>query len=130
MKASISSGLKIVVGVYAVLFAIYGLMHVISPELMQAKDPAIERLLGAGIVVFAVGVWLAIRQSGWDRARIMILIQVAWMLAYAVFMAWGILSGEITAAAWPPTIIGAAFAVVLAIFYFREEGIGQSAAKP
>lgn len=122
MKAPISSGLKIVVGAYAILYAIYGFLHVTSPELVQAKDPAIERLLGAGIVVFALGAWLATRQKDWDRARIMILMQVAWMFVYTVIMAWGILSGGITAAAWPPTIIGAVFAIALTIVYIREGG--------
>ncbi len=121
MKGQISKGLKTAIIIYAVLWAIYGLVHVISPELVQAKDPAIERILGAAIVVLAVGAWLVYREKAWEAARIVVLLEVAWMIAYALLMAWGILGGAITADAWPPTIIGAAFAALLAILYVREQ---------
>ncbi len=121
MKNQISKGLKTAIVVYAVLWAIYGLLHVVSPELVQAKDPAIERILGAAIVVLAVGAWLVYRENVWESARIVVLLEVGWMIVYTLTMAWGILAGGITADAWPPTIIGAVFAALLAILYVREQ---------
>lgn len=50
-------------------------------------------------------------------------MQVAWMILYTITMAWGILVGAISAEAWPPTIIGAVFAVLLTTLYIREEKI-------
>ncbi len=123
MKGQISGGLKVVLAIYALLWAIYGLLHVISPALMQATDPAIERVLGAAIVVLAIGAWWAYLDKAWDHVRIMILLQVGWMILYTITMVWGILSGGITSAAWPPAIIGAVFAVLLAVLYGREAGI-------
>jgi uncharacterized membrane protein len=123
MKGQTSKGMRIALLVYAILWALYGLLHVLAPELMQAKDPAIERVLGAAVVAFAVGAGLAYVERAWERVRIMVLLQVVWMILYTITMAWGILAGGITAAAWPPTIIGAVFAVLLTILYVREERI-------
>ncbi len=125
MKGQISKGLKVAIVVYAALWAVYGLIHVVSPELVQAKDPAIERILGAAIVVLAAGAWLAYRENAWPAARIIILLEVAWMIIYTITMAWGITAGEITAAAWPPTIIGAVFAILLGVLYAREVRLQQ-----
>jgi membrane associated rhomboid family serine protease len=121
MKGQTSRGMKIAVLVYAILWGLYGLLHVFAPELMQAKDPAIERVLGAAVVAFALGAALAYVERAWDRVRIMVLLQVLWMILYTVTMAWGILAGGITAVAWPPTIIGAVFAALLGILYVREQ---------
>jgi Ca2+/Na+ antiporter len=115
--------MRIAILVYAILWGLYGLLHVLTPQLMQAKDPAIERVLGAAVVAFAVGAGLAYIERAWDKVRIMVLLQVIWMILYTVTMAWGILAGGITPAAWPPTIIGAVFAVLLTILYVREERI-------
>jgi len=121
VKGQTSKGMRIAILVYAILWGLYGLLHVLTPQLMQAKDPAIERVLGAAVVAFAVGAGLAYIERAWDKVRIMVLLQVIWMILYTVTMAWGILAGGITPAAWPPTIIGAVFAVLLTILYAREE---------
>ena len=123
MKTQISRGLRTTLLIYTIYSVIYGLLHVISPELVQAKDPAIERVLGAGVLAFALGAGLAYVEKAWDRARIAVLVQVAWMIVYTITMAWGILTGGITPAAWPPTIVGAVFAVLLGILSIREAGI-------
>jgi membrane associated rhomboid family serine protease len=121
MKNQTSKGLRIVLLVYAIWWAIYGLLHVVSPELVGAKDPAVERVFGATILALALGALLAYLEKAWEKAGIVVLVQVAWMIVYAITMAWGILAGGITAVAWPPTIIGAAFAILLAVLYLREE---------
>ena len=121
MKGQTSNGLRTTLLVYAIWWAIYGLLHVISPELMLAKDPPIERVLGAACVAFAFGAALAYMERSWDKVRIVVLLQVAWMVVYTITMAWGLLAGGITPAAWPPTIVGAFFAILLAVLYLREE---------
>jgi membrane associated rhomboid family serine protease len=123
MKGQTSKGLRIVILVYAIYSVVYGLVHVVSPEMVGAKDPAIERVLGAAVLAFALGAGLAYLERAWDRVRIVVLVQVAWMILYTITMVWGILAGGIGAEAWPPSIIGAIFAVLLAVLYIREERI-------
>ena len=44
MNTQTSKGLRITLLVYAIYSLVYGLLHVISPEMVGAKDPAIERV--------------------------------------------------------------------------------------
>jgi hypothetical protein len=121
MNGQTSKGLRIVLLVYTIYSVVYGLLHVVSPELVGAKDPAIERVLGAAVLAFALGAGLAYLERAWGKVRIVVLVQAVWMILYTITLAWGILVGGITPDAWPPTIIGAIFAVLLTILYFREE---------
>ena len=123
MNTQTSKGLRITLLVYAIYSLVYGLLHVISPEMVGAKDPAIERVLGAAVLAFALGAGLAYLEKDWDKIKIAVLMQVAWMILYTITMAWGILTGGIFAAAWAPTIIGAVFAILLLVFYIREVSI-------
>jgi len=91
--------------------------------MVGAKDPAIERVFGAAVLAFALGAGLAYLEKDWDKVKIAVLMQVAWMVLYTITMAWGIVTGGIIAAAWAPTIVGAVFAILLLVFYIREVSI-------
>ena len=123
MNTQTSKGLRITLLVYAIYSLVYGLIHVISPEMVGAKDPAIERVFGAAVLAFALGAGLAYLERDWVKVKIAVLIQVVWMILYTITMAWGILTGGIIAAAWAPTIVGAVFAILLLVFYIREVSI-------
>lgn len=123
MNGQTTKGLRITLLVYTIYSALYGLLHVVSPELVKARDPAIERVLGAAVLAFALGAGLAYLERAWERVKIVVLVQVAWMILYTITMAWGILVGGIAAEAWIPTFIGAVFAVLFVIFYIRENRI-------
>lgn len=120
MNSQTSRGLRITLLVYAIYSILYGLLHVISPELMMAIDPAIERVLGAAVLAFALGAWFAYSEKAWGKVKIMVVVQVIWTILYTITMAWGILVGGIPALAWAPTLIGAVFAVLLTTLYLRE----------
>ena len=123
MEGQTSKGLRIALLVYTIYSVLYGLVHVVSPEMVMAKDPAIERVLGAAVLAFALGAGLAYLEKAWERVRIAVLVQVAWTIVYTITMAWGILVGGIPAEAWIPTLIGAVFLVLLTSLYIREESI-------
>ena len=125
MKGQTSKGLRIALLVYTIYSIVYGLLHVISPEMVGAKDPAIERVLGAAVLAFALGAGLAYLERAWDKVKIAVLIQAVWMILYTLTMIWGLLTGEIISMAWPAAIIGAVFAVLLTFLYIREEKIGK-----
>lgn len=125
MNSQTSKGLRIVLLVYTIYSVLYGLLHVISPELMMAKDPAIERVLGAAFLAFALGAGSAYLERDWEKAKIVVVVQAAWMILYSITMAWGILVGGIPVMAWMPTLIGAVFGVFLTILYSREERLNK-----
>ena len=125
MNNQTSKGLRIALLVYTLYSIIYGLVHVISPELVGAIDPAIERVLGAAVLAFAFGAGFAYLEKAWFRVKIVVLVQVVWMILYTLTMVWGILAGGITSQAWPAAIVGAIFAVILTGLYIREESIKQ-----
>jgi len=125
MKGQTSKGLRISILVYAIWWAIYGLLHVVSPQLVGAKDPAVERVFGATVLALALGAGLAYMERAWDRVKIVVLVEAVWMILYTITMAWGILVGGITPDGWVPTIIGAVFAVLLVTLYIREERINR-----
>jgi len=121
MNNQISRGLRITLLVYAIYSIVYGLLHIISPETVGAKDPAIERVLGAAVLVFALGAGFAYLVRDWNKVKISVFMQAAWMILYTITMVWGLLTKEIISMAWPPAIIGAVFAVLFTIFYISEE---------
>jgi membrane associated rhomboid family serine protease len=120
MDGQTSRGLRILLLLYTLYSVFYGAIHVISPELVGAIDPAIERVLGAAVLAFAFGAGLAYRETTWDKVKIVVLVQAVWMILYTLTMVWGLLTGGIIAMAWGAAIIGAVFAVLLIIFYLRE----------
>jgi uncharacterized membrane protein len=124
MKGQTIKVLRITLLVYAIYSLIYGLLHVISPELMMAKDPAIERVLGAAFMAFGLGAGLAYLEKAWEKVRLVVLVQIIWMVVYTLTMAWGILVGGIPTIAWGPTAIGAVFAILLAVLYNRDVSLG------
>ena len=121
MKDHTSKGLRITILVYAISTVLSGLFHMIRPQTAIAQDQAIERVLGGAMLAFALGAGLAYLERAWDRVKIAVLMQVAWMILYTITLAWGILTGELLADAWPSTIIGAVLAILLTTLYIREE---------
>ena len=121
MNTQISRGLRITLLVYAIYSLVYGLIHIISPQTVGAIDPAIERVLGAAVLAFALGAGLAYLDKEWNKVKISVFMQAAWMILYTITMVWGLLAGDIISMAWPPAIIGAVFAVLFTTFYISEE---------
>jgi hypothetical protein len=122
MKGQTSKGLRIILLVFAIYMLAYGLIHVISPELVGAIDPPIERMFGATVVAIALGAGLAYWEKTWSKVRLLVLTLIIWVVLYTLGMTWGILGGGITTVAWPPTIIAAILSVLFIVFYLREQG--------
>lgn len=121
MKGHTSKALRITILIYAVFSVISGLFHMLHPQTAAAQGQAVERVLGGAILAFALGAGLAYLERAWDRVKIAVLMQAAWMILYAVTLAWGILAGGLPAGSWPPTIMGTILAILLTALYIREE---------
>jgi len=130
MNGLTSKGMRVLLLVYSIFFGVYGLLHIVSPELVGAKDPAIERVLGAAALAFAIGALLAYLERTWEKVRILVLTLAIWMGLYTLTMVWGLVTGEIIAMAWGPALIGAVFAVLLIVLYIREKRIQSQQAGP
>ena len=126
MNPQISRWTRISLLVYTIYSLFYGLVHVISPELVGAVDPAIERVLGAAVLAFALGSGLAYLERNWHRVYMVILVQIAWTVLYTLTMVWGLLTGGIDPMAWAAAIIMAIFAILFILLYRREKGRQQS----
>ena len=129
MKGHTSKGLRITILVYAISSVLSGLFHMVRPQTVVAQGQAIERVLGGAILAFALGAGLAYLERVWDRVKIAVLMQVAWMILYTITLAWGILTGGLPADSWPPTITGAVLAILLASLYIREERLKRLEAR-
>ncbi|MES0397805.1 MAG: hypothetical protein ABUK17_09695 [Syntrophobacteria bacterium] len=121
MKDHTSKALRITILVYTISMVLSGLFHMVSPQTVIAQDQAIERVLGGAMLAFALGAGLAYLERVWDRVKIAVLMQVAWMILYTITLAWGILTGGLLADAWPSTIMGAVLSILLTALYIREE---------
>jgi hypothetical protein len=120
MEKVLSRGVRITLLVYTAYSVVFGLIHISRPKAFGAVDPAIGRVLGAAFLAFALGAWFAYQTRHWKDARYLVLVQLVWMILYAITMVWGLLTGEIVLSAWPSAIVGTVFAVVLLIFYIKE----------
>jgi hypothetical protein len=101
MNNQISRGLRITLLVYAIYSIVYGLLHIISPETVGAIDPAIERVLGAAVLVFALGAGFAYLEREWNKVKISVFMQAAW--GRLCLSPWsGHLTKELISIAQPP----------------------------
>ena len=121
MNGHTSKALRITILIYAIFSVLSGLFHMLRPQTAAAQGQAIERVLGGAILAFALGAGLAYLEMAWDRVKIAVLMQVAWMILYTITLAWGILTGGLLADSWPPTIMGAVLAILITTLYVREE---------
>ena len=125
MKEHISKGLSVTLLVYAIVSVLSGLFHIISPQTAFVEGNAIERVMGGAMLAFALGAWLAYRESDWNKVKIVVSMLIAWMVLYTVTMAWGVLTGGLRVEALPTIIIGPALAMLLIFLYIRENKVQQ-----
>ena len=117
MKDQTTKAFRITILAYTIFMMLSGLFHMVMPQTVAAYGQAIERVLGGAMLAFALGAGFAYLERVWDRVRIAVLMQVAWMILYTITLAWGILTGGLLADAWPSTIIGAVLAILLTSLY-------------
>lgn len=65
MDNQILIGIKIILLIYTINSIGYGLLHLISPELVGVKDPTIERVFVAAVLALVFGTGLAYRENNW-----------------------------------------------------------------
>ncbi|MFN2291233.1 MAG: hypothetical protein ACK2UC_08600 [Anaerolineae bacterium] len=126
MNQKTRQGLRITFLAYFVIGGLVGLQHLLAPRLwadlagMEIAETVTWRLIGAALIGFAVGSWLAFREPVWERVRIVVFVDLVWSALGALVILWGLLFEGLPPLEWLNAILLAAFAVAFTVFYLRS----------
>jgi hypothetical protein len=127
MNKPIPRGLKTTFLVHTIVATMYGLLFLIDPQIwarlsgihIDPIDP--YRLLGAALLAFAVGSWLAYRETEWERVRITVQVDILWSALTALIILRDIFAVGLPRIEWLNVAILTSFAAVFSLFYFRAD---------
>lgn len=126
MEKKLSSGLKTVFLIHAIVGTVVGLAYLLIPlqvnDLINwpTTDDAPLRLIGAAILGFAVSSWLAYRETDWEHVKIVVQMEIFWTILATIVFLWGVLFANLPAFGWVDAVVMAAFAIAFAYFYSRQ----------
>lgn len=105
-----------------------GIQHLIAPRVwtdLAGIDIALTvtwRVIGAAVVGFGVGSWLAAREDDYGRVRIVVQMQVVWSVLGAAAIGWGIMAESVPPLEWVNAAVLAGFAVAFGAWHLRLRG--------
>lgn len=127
MDKPITSGLKAVFLVHAVVGFIFGLGYLVIPATvagwfnMPLTDEPYLRLIGAAIMGYAATSTVGYLAHHWDEVKIVVQGEFVWTGLAATLSLWYVLDGVWPAAGWLIFGLMALFFVAFGYFYWREE---------
>jgi hypothetical protein len=122
----ITPGLKNTFLLHAILAGLVGLQHLVAPRVwtdlagIEIVETVTWRLIGAALLGFAAGSWLAYRETAWQRVRIVVVMEIVWSILGALVLLWGILFEGLPALEWLNAILLGIFALLFTIFWQRR----------
>jgi len=111
----------------ALIGGLVGVQHLLAPRLwtdlagMQIVETVTWRVIGAALIGFAVGSWLAAQEETYNRVRTLVVMQVIWTTVAAATIAWGILFEGIPPLEWLNVAVLGAFGLAFARYLVRYE---------
>ncbi len=127
MDRPITSGLKSLFLVHAVVGLLFGLGYLVIPATvaewfkMPITDEPYLRLIGAAILGFTATSTVAYQAHSWAEVKIVVQGEFVWTGLAAVLSLWFVLDGDWPVAGWIMFGLMALFFLAFGYFYYREE---------
>jgi hypothetical protein len=127
MDKPITSGLKTLFLIHAVVGLIFGLGYLVIPAQvadwfgMPLTDEPYLRLVGAAILGWTATSIVGYLAHHWDEVKIVVQGEFVWTGLAALLSLWLVLDGTWPAAGWLNFALMALFSLGFAYFYWREE---------
>lgn len=109
-----------------ILQILFGVWFFISPESWSAitawpSEDAAGRVLGAAIIVLALGSLLAYRATSWEQVELFVIMQILWNLLGLVAMLWAYATMTLPVIAWLNIGLLALFLVLFLYVYYSAK---------
>jgi hypothetical protein len=106
---------------------IFGVWYFLSPESWSTitgwpTENASGRIVGALLIVLALGSILAYRASSWKEVELFVIILIAWNLLGTIGMVWNMLVLTLPIAGWFMTGLLVLFLVLNLYVYYQCKG--------
>lgn len=125
MEKQVSSVLKTTFLVHFFVALVFGLIYLLIPDVFgrlinwPIQEPAMYRIIGAAILGYGAGSWLAYRETVWEKVKIVVQMEIIWTILGTIVMVWGMFLADLPAFGWVNTLILAGFAAAFSVLYFR-----------
>lgn len=102
----ISSGLKTTFFTHFIITSFVGIQHILAPRWwtdlagMEITITVTWRIIGAGVIGFAVSSFLAYKAEFWEQVRIVVIMEIIWSVIAALVIIWGIFIEEVPPLEW------------------------------
>lgn len=129
MEKPITSGLKTLFLIHAVVGLLFGLGYLLIPATvaewfnMPITDEFNLRMIGAAILGFTATSIAGYLAHKWDQVKIVVQGEVVWTLLAALLSLWFVLDGAWPAAGWLNFALMGLFFLAFGYFYWREESM-------
>jgi len=127
MKEEISKLLKLTFLIHFFVAAIFGLVFFVIVELYRELvswpyvDPVTGRVLGAAFLGFAAASLLSLRETKWERVKIVVQMEIVWLMLASAIHIFAAFVFPVPFMIWVQAGILIFFLVVFMRFYYDQE---------
>jgi hypothetical protein len=105
---------------------IFGVWFFVAPESWSALtgwplELSAGRVLGAAIMVLALGGLLAYRATSWDKVELFVIMQVLWNLLGLIAILWAYATMTLPVATWLIVGLLGLFLILFIYVYYQEK---------
>lgn len=129
MQKNILPGLRMTFWAHLVVGLIFGLGYLLIPDtaagMLGVKLPDLTpwRVIGAAILGFTATSWFALRETEWERVKLIVEGELVWTVLGTLAMIVGMFTSAYPPTFWLSPIILACFAVAFGYFYMQQNAL-------